>query len=68
MKSTNKLLSPVHSSLEGAAGARELPQEWARPGHSNRKAGTGGKYASPAADAKYLREGNFLMRFFSEIF
>lgn len=40
-------------------GPRKLPQERARPGHSNRKAGARASCASPTANAKYLKEGNF---------
>lgn len=58
-KPTDKFLPFAHPSLEGAAGARELPQMGARPGHSNRKAGARGSHASPTANAKYSRERNF---------
>lgn len=58
-KPTDKLPPPARPSPGGAAGARELPQEWARPGHSNRKAGARGSRASPTANAKYWRKGNF---------
>lgn len=59
------LLSPLS---RGQQGCRKLPQEWARPGHSNRKSRGQRQPCQPHCQCQIFERRELLLRFFSEIF